>query len=115
MGACHAVGRRRDSGSVSSAIRWHALARRTGNATPKRQGGGRRLGPIETYADVILGVVAKRLDITFAKQRTPRRHGVSVGIATQWRFSTRRQITPEKKIENVAQRDCPDVMSRREL
>jgi len=28
--------------SISSAIRWHALARRTGTAIPRRQGGDRR-------------------------------------------------------------------------
>jgi transposase len=30
--------------SVSNAIRWHALVRRTGSSTPKRQGGRPALG-----------------------------------------------------------------------
>ncbi len=83
--------------SVSSAIRWHALARRTGTATPKRQGGDRRSGRIEAHADVILGAVAKRSDITLAELRDLLAgQGVSVGIATLWRFFARRKITLKK-------------------
>ena len=83
--------------SVSSAIRWHALARRTGDATPKRQGGDRRSGRIEAHADVILAAVAKRSDITLAELRELLAgKGVSVGIATLWRFFARRKITLKK-------------------
>ena len=83
--------------SVSSAIRWHALARRTGTATPKRQGGDRRSGRIEGHADVILGAVAKQPDITLAELREMLSgHGVMVGIATLWRFFARRKITLKK-------------------
>lgn len=83
--------------SVSSAIRWHALARRTGTATPRRQGGDRRSGRIEAHADVILGAVAKQPDITLAELRERLAgHGVSVGIATLWRFFARRKITLKK-------------------
>ena len=53
--------------SVSSAIRWHALARRTGTAMPRQQGGDRRSGRIEAHADVILAAVAKQPDITLAE------------------------------------------------
>jgi len=55
--------------SVSSAIRWHALAQQTGDTSPKRQGGDRRSGRIEAHADVILGAVDKRSDITLAELR----------------------------------------------
>jgi transposase len=83
--------------SVSSAIRWHALARRTGTATPRQQGGDRRSGRIEAHADVILAAVAKQPDITLAELRELLAgHGVSVGIATLWRFFTRRKITLKK-------------------
>jgi len=83
--------------SVSSAIRWHALARRTGDATPRRQGGDRRSGRIEAHADVILSAVSKQPDITLAELRELLTgHGVSVGIATVWRFFARRKITLEK-------------------
>ena len=83
--------------SVSSAIRWHALARRTGDATPRRQGGDRRSGRIEAHADVILSVVSKQPDITLAELRELLTgYGVSVGIATVWRFFARRKITLKK-------------------
>ena len=83
--------------SVSSAIRWHALARRTGDATPRRQGGDRRSGRIEAHADVILSAVSKQPDITLAELRELLTgHGVSVGIATVWRFFARRKITLKK-------------------
>ena len=83
--------------SVSSAIRWHSLAQRTGAAMPKRQGGDRRSGRIEAYADMILGAVAEQSDITLAELRELlAEHGVSVGIATLWRFFARRKITLKK-------------------
>ena len=83
--------------SVSSAIRWHALARRTGTAMPRQQGGDRRSGRIEAHADVILGAVAKQPDITLAELRERLAgHGVGVGIATLWRFFARRRITLKK-------------------
>ncbi len=83
--------------SVSSAIRWHALARQTGAATPKRQGGDRRSGRIEAHADMILGAVARQPDITLAELREMLTgHGVTVGIATLWRFFARRKITLKK-------------------
>ncbi|MGI4746799.1 MAG: hypothetical protein ACRYFY_12280 [Janthinobacterium lividum] len=73
--------------SVSSAIRWHALARRTGTATPRQQGGDRRSGRIEAHADVILGAVAKQPDITLARVgravsrvRGQRRHRDAVAV-----------------------------------
>ncbi|PZN92955.1 MAG: IS630 family transposase, partial [Alphaproteobacteria bacterium] len=72
--------------SVSSAIRWHALAQQTGDTSPKRQGGDRRSGRIEAHADVILAAVDKRSDITLAELRALlAEKGVSVGIATLWR------------------------------
>lgn len=83
--------------SASSAIRWHALVRRSGDATPKRQGGDRRSGRIEAHAAVILDAVAKQSDITLAELRDGLAgHGVSVGIATLWRFFARRKITLKK-------------------
>ena len=83
--------------SVSSAIRWHALARRWGDATPKQQGGDRRSGRIEAHAGVILDAVAKQSDITLAELRDLLAgRGVSVGIATLWRFFARRKITLKK-------------------
>ena len=56
--------------SISSAIRWTTLSRRTGDVRPKRQGGDKRSGRIEAHALVILGAVAEKPDITLAELRT---------------------------------------------
>lgn len=83
--------------SVLSAIRWHALARRTGTAAPRQQGGDRRSGRVEAHADVILSAIARQPDITLAELRELLAgHGVTVGIATLWRFFARRKITLKK-------------------
>ena len=61
------------------------------------QGGDRRSGRIEAHADVILSAVSKQPDTTLAELRELLTgHGVSVGIATVWRFFARRKITLKK-------------------
>lgn len=84
--------------SASSAIRWNALSKLTGDATPKPQGGDRRSGRIEAHAAVILGALERKSDITLADLRTELvGHGVGVSIAGLWRFFKRRQITLKKR------------------
>ena len=84
--------------SASSAIRWHALSRTAGDATPKRQGGDRRSGRIESHATVILGVLERKSDITLADLRAELAgHGIGVSIAGLWRFFKRRRITLKKR------------------
>lgn len=83
--------------SASSAIRWHALSR-TGDATPKQQGGDRRSGRIEAHATVILGALERKSDITLADLRAELAgHGIGVSIAGLWRFFKRRRITLKKR------------------
>ena len=90
--------------SVSSAIRWVAQARLSGDAAPKPQGGDRRspLGArrsarIEAHAALILGLQEKTCDITLAELRAAlAAQGVNVGIGSLWRFFARRQITRKK-------------------
>ncbi len=80
--------------SVSSAIRWTSLSRRTGDVRPKRQGGDKRSARIEAYAPVILGAVEAKPDITLAELRELlAREGVVVAVSTLWRFFARRKIT----------------------
>src|SRR5215210_2705842 len=80
--------------SISSAIRWTALSRRTGDVRPKRQGGDKRSARIEAHAPLILGAVADRADITLAElQAILAERGVAVAVSTLWRFFARRQIT----------------------
>lgn len=83
--------------SASSAIRWHALARRSGDPTPRRQGGDRRSARIEGHAPLILGAIARQSDITLADLRTELAgQGIAVSVAGLWRFFARRRITLKK-------------------
>jgi transposase len=84
--------------SASSAVRWHALSRIVGDATPKRQGGDRRSGRIEAHAAVILGALERKSDITLADLRAELAgHGIGVSVAGLWRFFKRRRITLKKR------------------
>ena len=83
--------------SPSSAIRWAALERTTGEVAPKMQGGDRRSGRIEAQAGFILGELAKTPDITLGElQAKLDQQGVRVGIGTLWRFFQRHRITRKK-------------------
>ncbi len=84
--------------SPSSAIRWAALSRTTGDVAPKKQGGDRRSGRIEAQASFLLEEVAKAPDMTLAELQAkldPR--GVRVGTTWLWRFFQRRRITLKKR------------------
>lgn len=84
--------------SVSSAIRWYAVWRLVGDATPKRQGGDRRSGRIEAHAALILDALERKSDITLADLRAElAEHGVGVSVAGLWRFFKRRRITLKKR------------------
>lgn len=84
--------------SISSAIRWASLRRRTGDVRPKRQGGDKRSARIEAHAPLILGVVEARRDITLAELRTVLAgRGVGVAVSTLWRFFERHGITLKKR------------------
>jgi transposase len=54
--------------SASSAIRWCALERETGDPRSKPQGGDRRSARIEAEASRILALVEERPDITLAER-----------------------------------------------
>ena len=83
--------------SVSSAIRWTSLARRTGDVRPKRQGGDKRSARIEAHAALILSAWERTPDITLAELRAELAgHGIGVAISSLWRFFERRRITLKK-------------------
>lgn len=83
--------------SASSAIRWHALARRADDPAPRRVGGDRRSARMEAHAPVILGAIERQPDITLADLRGElARYGIAVSIAGLWRFFARRRITVKK-------------------
>ena len=84
--------------SASSAIRWRARERAQGDARPKPLGGDRRSARIEAQAEVILDLVAKRPDLTLDEICTALgERGVTVSIATLWRFFERHRITLKKR------------------
>ncbi len=83
--------------SASSVSRWRGKLAREGGIAPKRQGGDRRSGRIEAYAEVILNAVDAAPDITLAElQALLKDEGLSAGIGTIWRFFDRRKVTLKK-------------------
>ena len=72
--------------SASSAIRWRARERLTGDVSPAPQGGNRRSDRIEAEASLILELVDATPDITLAeirragraRGRRERQHGVAL-------------------------------------
>lgn len=94
--------------SVSSAIRWTSLARRTGDVRPKRQGGDKRSARIEAHAALILGAWERTPDITLAELRAElAEHGIGVAISSLWRFFERRRITLKKRRRMPPNRAAP--------
>jgi transposase len=84
--------------SASSAIRWCARLRATGSVVPGPLGGDRRSGRIEAQAARILELVAHTPDLTLAELRAVLAEaGVTVGMATLWRFLDRHRITLKKR------------------
>ncbi|WP_408869748.1 hypothetical protein [Crenalkalicoccus roseus] len=80
-----------------SAIRWRPLHRRSGSVAPGPLGGDRRLGRIEAYAPLILGLLKRTPDITLSELRAELAEaGVPVSIGSLWRFFARRRITLKK-------------------
>jgi transposase len=84
--------------SASSAIRWRALERLKGDATPRAVGGDRRSKRTEAHADEIRTLVDATPDITLDELRTAlARRGVSASYGALWRFFDRHKITRKKR------------------
>jgi transposase len=84
--------------AVSTAIKWVALWRRTGDVRPRPQGGDKRSQPIETHAADILLWVAERPDMTLAEiaARLEETHGLKVAPSSVWRCLDRHGMTVKK-------------------
>ena len=84
--------------SAASAIRWNALRRRRGDASPRPQGGDHRSHRIEAHAATILGLLESKRDITLAelKQALAERE-LAFGVTTLWRFFKRHRIRLKKR------------------
>ena len=64
---------------------------------PGPRGGDRRSGRIEAQAEVILGLLESKPDITLAEiEAALAERGVSVSSTSIWRFFDRRKITLKK-------------------
>ena len=84
--------------SVSSAIRWHQLAREHGRAVARRPGGDQRSSKTDAHAEQIMAMLEEQGDITLAEiQSGLAERGISVGIGTLWRFFERHGITRKKR------------------
>ena len=94
--------------SASSAIRWRSRLRTQGDVRPGPLGGDRRSGLIERHADVILGLVERKSDITLAELRAAlAEQGVATSLSTLWRFFVRRRITLKKSRRTPTNRAVP--------
>ena len=94
--------------SAASAIRWRALSRRQGDVRPGPLGGDRRSGRIEAQAEVILGLLESKPDITLAEiEGALAERGVAASSSTLWRFFDRRAITLKKSRRTRTSRAAP--------
>jgi len=94
--------------SASSAIRWRSRARSREDVRPGPLGGDRRSGRIERHAELILGLVEARDDITLAELREAlARQGVATSVSSLWRFFGRRRITLKKSRRTRTSRAAP--------
>jgi transposase len=94
--------------SISSAIRWTSLRRRTGEVRPKRQGGDKRSARIEAHGPLILSLVEARRDITLVELRAAlAERGIGVAVSTLWRFFERHRITLKKRPGTRPSRTVP--------
>jgi transposase len=91
--------------SAASAIRWNALRRRRGDASPRPQGGDRRSHRIEAHAATILDLLESKRDITLVelKQALAERE-LAFGVTTLWRFFKRHRIRLKKRLHMPSSR-----------
>lgn len=84
--------------SVSSAIRWHQLAREHGRAVARKPGGDQRSSKTEVHAEKIMALLEEQGDITLTEiQSGLADRGINIGIGTLWRFFDRHGITRKKR------------------
>ena len=90
---------------ASSAIRWVAQARETGEVTAKPQGGDRRSRAIEAQADRILVLIAAKPDSTLEELKAAlAADGFAFSVSALSRFFQRRKITLKKRPRTLLSR-----------
>jgi len=92
----------------STAIRWQAQRRETGDFAPKPQGGDMRSRRVEERAGDILAIWKKRKDISLEELRLALIEvGLSVSVAGLHRFFMRRGMTRKKRLAMPSSRTVP--------
>ena len=82
--------------SESAAVKWVAHLRRTGSVAAKPMGGYKR-SPLDSHVDLILGLVARRPDMTVEEIRAElRAHDIVTGHGSVRRFFERHGISFKK-------------------
>jgi transposase len=84
--------------AVSTAIKWVAQWRRSGDVRPRPQGGDRRSHRIEAYAEELLGLIEEKPDITLSEMASHLAdvHGLNVAQSSVWRLLDRHGMTFKK-------------------
>lgn len=92
----------------STAIRWQAQRRETGDFAPKPQGGDMRSRRVEERAADILAVWEARKDISLEELRLALiEMGLSISVAGLHRFFVRRGLTRKKRLAMQSSRIAP--------
>jgi transposase len=94
--------------SASSAIRWVALRRVSGDARPKPQGGDRLSHKTESHAGLIQATLDAVPDITLPELKTRLAgQGAHVSVTALWRFCDRHKLTRKKRRRTRPSRSVP--------
>ncbi len=82
--------------SESSAVKWVARWRQTGQVTAKQMGGYKR-SALDARAEELLGLLAERPDLTLDEMRAELRvRGIHTSRGSLWRFFERHRISFKK-------------------
>ena len=84
--------------AASTAIKWVARWRRSGDVCPRPQGGDRRSQRIEAHAEELLDLIGERPDITLSEiaEHLDEAHGLKVAPSSVWRLLDRHGMTFKK-------------------
>jgi len=92
----------------STAIRWQAQRRDTGDFAPKPQGDDMRSRRVEERAGDILAIWEERKDISLDELRLALREvGLTISVAGLHRFFVRRGMTRKKRLAMPSSRTVP--------
>ena len=92
----------------STAIRWRAMQRATGDFAPRPLGGDMRSRRVEERSGDILALWGARKDITLEELRAGLiRIGLAVSVAGLHRFFVRRGMTRKKRLAMQSSRTAP--------